>query len=356
MKNRSLAGILYPVLYRCIQVLMLVLSVAMLVHGHASGAVLAMGAFAPAAGLGQLNVALSQHAKEFPLSTDFVADMLAPRVPVTQRSFQYVVFDRSGQRHVSTLRLPGQRPMQIRMAYSTDKYFCDSHAVEAPITREAGENAALLNFNLKQKATEHSIAGIQLDREFEVNGIFKTGITNTEAFATGTTQWSDYTGVSHPIQDVAEAKFVVSKSGVEANMLVLGPDVIKALTNHPDLVDRFKFTNPTGNLSLDQISAALQIKVVRAGALVVDGNDVPSFVWAQMGVLAYNQQVSSQQDISAAKTFVYVGQGIDGYEVLDFPDPYFSAKRDIISVDMVYDTKLTAQETVFTLTNVVAAS
>jgi hypothetical protein len=112
---------------------------------------------------------------------------------------------------------------------------------------------------MKQAATGRLMGGIQLDREFEVKALFTAGITNTEAFATGTTQWSDYTGVSHPILDVAEAKYIVSKSGVEANMLALGPDVIKALTNHPDLIDRFKFTNPTGNLTLDQISAALQI-------------------------------------------------------------------------------------------------
>lgn len=343
-------------LNRGVQVFFVLAAVFVMAHGHPAGVAFAMGAFAPAAGLGTLNVALSQYAKQFPLSTDFVSDILAPRVSVTQRSFQYLITDRAGQRHVPTLRLPGQRPSQIRMAYSTDKYFCDSHALEAPITREAGENAALLNFNLKQAATGRLIGGVQLDREVGVNALFKTGITNTEAFTTGTTQWSDYTGVSHPIQDVAEAKFIVSKSGVEANVLALGPDVIKALTNHPDLIDRFKYTNPTGNLSLDQISAALQIKCIRAGALVVDGADVPSFVWAQMAVLAYNSPVSSQEDISAAKTFVYTGSGVDGYEVLDFPDPYLSAKRDLISVDMVYDTKLTAQETVYTFTNVVAAS
>jgi hypothetical protein len=339
----------------CVNAFLVFAAVFMVVHGHTAGALLAMGAFAPAQGLGTLNVALSQYAKQFPLSTDFVAEILAPRVPVNQRSFQYLITDRAGQRHVPTLRQPGQRPSQIRMAYSTDKYFCDSHALEAPITREAGENAALLNFNLKQAATGRLMGGIQLDREIGVSAMFKTGITNTEAFTTGTTQWSDYTGVSHPIQDVSDAKYTVSKSGVEANVLALGPDVIKALTNHPDLIDRFKFTNPTGNLSLDQISAALQIKCVRAGALVVDGADVPSFVWAQTAVLAYNSPVTSQEDISAAKTFIYTGSGVDGYEVLDFPDPYLSAKRDLVSVDMIYDTKLTAQETVFTFTNVVAA-
>jgi hypothetical protein len=346
MKNKGL--------YRCIQVLMLSVAVAMVVHGHQFGAVLAMGAFAPSAGLGTLNVALSQYMKEFPLSTDLIAGMIAPSVPVNQRSFQYLIFGREGQRAVSTLRTPGGRPPQIRMAYSIDTYNTKSHGLEAPITREAGDNAALLNFNLKQAATRRIIGGLQLAREISTAALFKAGITNTEAFATGTTQWSDYTGVSHPIADVAQAKYIVSKSGVEANMLALGPDVIKALTNHPDLIDRFKFTNPTGNLSLDQISAALQIKCVRAGGLVTDGNDVPSFIWAQMAVLAYNSPVTSQQDISAAKTFMFTGNGVDGYEVLEFPDPYLSAKQDWVSGSVEYDIKLTAQETVFTLTNVVA--
>jgi hypothetical protein len=282
--------------------------------------------------------------------------MLAPTVPVTERSFQYLIFGREAQRAVPTLRLPGGRPSQIRIGYSTDKYAVDSHALEADITREAGENAALLNYDLKAGATGNCVKGLQLGREIATAALFKTGITNTEAFATGTSQWSDYTGVSHPITDVAEAKFVIEKSGVEANICALGPDVIKALTNHPDLIERFKYTNPTGNLTLDQISSALGIKCVRAGAIQVDGADVPSFTWAQMAVLAYVQDVSTQMDLSAAKTFMYTGHGVDGYQVLEYPDPYLSTEKDWVSASMCYDIKLTAQETVYTLTNVVAAS
>lgn len=313
-----------------------------------------MPPFAPSAGIGTLNVALSEYMKGFP-NVGNIASILAPNVPVVQRSFQYLILGREGQRAVPTLRAPGGRPQQITMGYSTDKYNTESYALEADITRESSDNAALLNFNLKMGATKNCTAGIQLGREIQTAALFKTGITNTEAYATGTSQWSDYTGASHPIQDVADAKFVIRKSGVAANTLALGPDVIKALTNHPDLIERFKYTNPTGNLSLDQISSALGIPCIEAGAIQVDGNDDPSFVWAQTAVMVYVQSVSTQMDISAAKTFMYTGHGVDGYQVLEYPDPYLSTEKDWVSASMNYDIKLTAQETVFTFTNVVAA-
>lgn len=344
-------------LSRSAQVFFAILAIVAVVHGwHAGGAVLAMGAFAPAGGLGQLNVALSEYMKGFPVDTGNIADQLAPIVPVTQRSFQYLITGREGQRAVPTLRAPGGRPQQIRMGWSTDKYATESHALEADITREAGDNALLLNYNLKMGATRNCLAGIRLDREIATATLFKTGITNTEAFTTGTTQWSDYTGASHPITDVAEAKFIIRKSGVAANVLALGTDVIKALTNHPDLIERFKYTNPTGSLTLDQISSALGIRCIEAGAIQVDGNNNPTFVWAQMAVMAYVQPVASQMDLSAAKTFLFSGHGLDGYQVLDYPDPYLSTEKDWVSASMNYDIKLTAQETVYTFTNVVAVS
>ena len=313
--------------------------------------------FAPSQGTGTLNVALSNFMKGFPV-TGLIADQIAPMVPVDRPSFQYLKLGREGQRIVPTYRAPGARPNQIKMGYSTDTYFCRAHALEAAITREAGENATLLNFDLKKGAVRNATQGLQLRREYETAKLFTGGgITNVDAFATGTSQWSDYSGVSHPIADVAEWRYTVSKAGVEANLLALGPDVVKALINHPDVIERFKYTNPGGSISLDQLSSVLGVKCVRAGAVGTDGNDVPSFIWAQTAVLAYVQDVASQMDISAAKTFMDTSaDGVGGFAVLEFPDPYPSSKQDWVSASMNYDIKLTAQETVYVGTNVVAAA
>lgn len=316
-----------------------------------------MGAFAPSLPVGTLNVALSNYMKGY-RNNQFVGDLIAPRVPVPRQSFQYVIFDRSNQRlDREVLRAAGAVPQTDRMNYSTDNYFAKSHALRAKIPFEQEQYALGLGFSEKQAAVGRLQDKLSLSRENFIASLVTTpaNVTNTQALA-GTSMWDNYTGVSHPIQVVENAKALIRQSGVDANLFILSDPVIVALQNHPDIIDRFKYTQP-GAITLEQLSQVFQIKCVRAAAVQLDKNNVASYVWGTNAVLAYSQDASSMNDLSALKTFDWAAAPgtVGGYGVLEFPDPDLDAKSDIISVDWYWDTKITAQETLYLFSNCCAA-
>ena len=62
-------------------------------------------------------------------------------------------------------------------------------------------------------------------------------------------------------------------------------------------------------------------------------------------------------DLSALKTFSWSGAPltVDGYGVMEFPLPDLDAKADVVSVDWYWDTRITAQETIYLFAGCVAA-
>ncbi len=316
-----------------------------------------MGAFAPSLPVGTLNVALSNFAKSF-RNNALMGDMLAPRVPVARQSFQYVVFDRSNQRlDRQTLRAPGDIPQTDRMNYSVAPYFSNSHALRAIVPWEQEQYALGLGFSEKQAATQRLMDKLNLDRENIIAQLVTNpaNVTNNEVLA-GTGMWDNYGGASHPIPAVEAAKVAVRQSGQEANAFILSDPVITALINHPDIIERFKYT-AGGAITLDQLSQVFGIPCYRAAAVALDKNNVISYVWGVSAVLAYVQNATSMNDISALKTFDWVAAPgtVGGYGVVEFPDPQLDAKSDIISCDWYWDTRITAQETLFLFGNCVAA-
>jgi hypothetical protein len=316
-----------------------------------------MGSFAPNLPAGTLNVALANFAKSF-RNNALVGDLIAPRVPVGRQSFQYTVFDRSNQRlDRQTLRAPGATPQTDRMSYSEYPYFCKSHALRAEVPYEQEQYALGLGFSEKQAATRRLIDKISLDRENYIASLVTAtaNVTNNQSLS-GTSMWDNYTGVSHPIPVVEAAKALIRQSGTEATPFIISDPVVTALVNHPDIIDRFKYTQP-GAITLDQLSQVFGITCVRAAAIALDKGNNASYVWGTNALLASVQPASSMDDLSALKTFSWTAapMTVDGYGVLEFPKPDLDAKADVVSVDWYWDTRITAQETLYLFAGCVAA-
>jgi hypothetical protein len=106
---------------------------------------------------------------------------------------------------------------------------------------------------------------------------------------------------------------------------------------------------------MDQLSRLFRVKCVQASAIVLDKNNVPSWVWGNSAVLHYCQSWASMEDVSCAKTFTWMSapDTTDGYGVIEFPYPYLDSKSDWVSTDWYYDLRVTAQETAVPLLNAV---
>ena len=298
---------------------------------------------------GVANVYLANFMRKYS-QANLVANLLAPTVPVAVQVGNYIVQDRASQRVLaSTLRTPGSRPVQTQMGYSKDVFSCRSHAVSVKLPFENTRTAGQYGLDLKQSAVAQVKQQLDIRREAEVVTIVKNGATNSTTLS-GTDIWSN--AGSDPIQQIEALKLMIKYSGQAANYLFLGPDVASAARQNPAIIERFKYTNTGGNITNELLATAFGVSnVVEAGAVQTDGLDIPSFLWDGLAVLAFVQPVVSQMDVSAMKTFVDTTQGVDGYEAIEFPDPYPDAKTDWVSGDMAYDLKVTGQDTFAVLKN-----
>jgi hypothetical protein len=317
-----------------------------------------MGGFAVTPQSGVLNVAVSNFAKAY-RNNALVGDLLAPRVPVDRQTFQYVIHSRDGMRlDGSTLRAPGDAPRHIRSNFSLAPYFSRSHALAAEIPFETEQFSQGYGFSEIAKASQQGMDKLLLDREVYLAGLV-AGAGTTLALS-GTSMFDN--GASTPIENVTAARSIVRQSGVEANLLVLGSPVVDALLNNAEIIGRVKYTFPggvvdPGGLDLNQLSTVLGIRCIRANAVQVDKNDAVSFVWGQTATLAYVQDVSSMQDLSSVKTFVWTAapETVNGYGVIVEPKYPLSTKTTIVSTDWYWDQRITAPETLYTFTNCCAA-
>jgi hypothetical protein len=160
---------------------------------------------------------------------------------------------------------------------------------------------------------------------------------------------------------VDTAKEALRQVGIadEEMLLILSSPVVHILVNHPDIVERFKYTNALGIIDLDKLSSVFGVKCVKAGAVQLSENNVKSWVWGNNAFLGYAQAGPDREDLSCMKTFSWTGQadggidnglvakGADGFSVLEWIEPHLSEKKYWQSADWYYDTKVTAAEAGF---------
>jgi len=123
--------------------------------------------------------------------------------------------------------------------------------------------------------------------------------------------WSDLTN-SDPIQDVETWKAtILSTTGFEANKLVLGYDVYQVLRNHPDVIDRVKYT---GNQVPDtqylaQLFGLNEVLVAKAVKNTANEGATGSFsfTFGKSALLVYSAPSPSILTPSAGYCFQWTG-------------------------------------------------
>jgi hypothetical protein len=337
-----------------------------------------MGAYVGLAPLGFPNVALSNFAKDY-RNNAFVGDLICPRVPVDRQSFPYIIWTQDDFRVPTTLRAPGNAPGSFRNNYTEDTYFCKSHALETEIPFESEAYSLGLGFSARQRATKSLTKRLNLAREAEIaaialstvnfpNGTSLNGNSMWDSYITTPTNDTETSVTSHPIVDVETGKEALRQVGImdEEMVLILSSPVIRVLVNHPDIIERFKFTNTLGVIDLQKLSSVFGVKCLRAGAVQLSQNNVKSWVWGNNAFLGYAQSSPDLEDLSCMKTFSWTGEedggiqkgmvarGADGFAVLEWIDSHLSKKKYWQSADWYYQIKVTAQETGYPILNAVS--
>lgn len=175
---------------------------------------------------------------------NFIAQQVFPVVPVDKQSDKYFIYNKADWfRDEAEKRADATESAGSGYTLTTDNYFADVYAFHKDVGDQVRQNTDN-PLDPDRDATQFVTQRMMLRQEIQwVSDYFKTGVWGTDVTGgTDFTQWSDFAG-SDPIEDIETGKEkILSTTGFEANTLVLGYSVYRKLKNHPDIVDRIKYT------------------------------------------------------------------------------------------------------------------
>jgi len=243
---------------------------------------------------------------------DYVAGIV-PVKAVSRATDKYFKFNPGAMiRDHAKLRAAGAESEGSGYELSTDTYSCDKYALHQDIDFDTLANADA-PLDLEQGAAEFLAENMQIRREaLFASAAWSTSIWSTDVLGSGTYKFSDYTN-SNPITVFDNAKKVVRAKGlVTPETLILGEDVYLALKEHPDLVDRIKYTQ-AGVLQEQQMAALLGVsRIIVARALVNSGveglsDSIGSIVSAKSALLVHLPQSVGLKTKSGLTCFAWTG-------------------------------------------------
>jgi hypothetical protein len=180
----------------------------------------------------------------------FIADKVFPIVPVQKQSDRYFVYkkedwfrDDAKERAAGTESEGGDYDID-----NTPSYFARKYAYHKDVTEEDRTNTDA-PLNAENDAVDFVTQKLLLRREvlwaskFFTTGKWSHDITGVDATPSAgqTIKWNLDT--SDPLKAISSAQNDISEvTGFMPNTLVLGARAYEALKNHPDILDRIKYT------------------------------------------------------------------------------------------------------------------
>lgn len=285
----------------------------------------------------------------------YVADQVFPLVPVNKQSDIYVKYTQDDWfRDEAQRRAPGEAVKTSGWNVDTSNtFYCINYALGKVIPDEVARNADSI-FNLDREAALFVTDKLQLRREIEwvadffTTSIWTTDITGASSVSTNQVVYWDTYASSNPIQDVHDGvETILGDTGKMANTLVMGYEVFNELQDHPDFLDRIKYTQRgvvtreimANVFGIDRVLVAHAIKATN---LELD-TEAYSFVWGKNVLLAYVAPRPALMEPSAGYTFVWDGgHGAGGPQIINqYHDDRLHS--DVVEALGWWDTVRTAQ-------------
>ena len=261
-------------------------------------------------------------------ASNFVASQVFPNLPVQKQSDLYYVFDRGYfNRDEARKRAPGTEAAKVGFDLETASYFADVWAIKHVIPDQVAANADAV-ISLERAAAELVTHKLLIRREkdwassYFTSGVWGTDVTGVADSTAGpgtdeVVQWSDQTS-GDPIGNVRSAKTdLMESTGFMPNTMVMSQRVLDALVDHPDIVDRIKYSggvgpsNPaiTTEQALGQLFGIPRILVMRGieNTAAEGDTNVHSFIGGKNALLCYAAPTPGVMTPSAGYTFSWQG-------------------------------------------------
>ena len=241
----------------------------------------------------------------------FVASRVFPTVNVQKQSDKYFTYTQADfYRDQAKTRADGTESAGSGYGLSTATYSSAVWALHKDIGDQVRANSdAPLDPDMDATRFLTHQMMIRQERDWASN-FFTTGVWDTDS--TPSTLWS--ASGSDPIGNIETGKnTILSDTGYLANTLVLSYNTYSVLKNHPDFVDRFKYT------SADSIGPDLMARILEVDNVFVmkgvynSAAEGGTASYAQIGdkdaLLCYVAPSAGLMTASAGYNFVWTGVG-----------------------------------------------
>ena len=246
---------------------------------------------------------------------DYISDQIFPIVRVQKQSDKYFTYPKAAWfRDQAQKRAPATESAGGGYTLSTDSYFAENYAYHFDIPDEVRANADN-PISPDREAVNFVTDKLALSRERKwVSDFFTTGIWTGAADATGGstfTLWSTY-GTSDPIVDI-ETRMNTMRiaTGKRPNTLIMGAAVWSSLKNHPDFIDRIKYTQK-GMVTKDLFASLIDLPAgnIHVGEAIVDtsvegATSSMSDIWGKHVLLLYVEPGAGPMTATAGLTYVW---------------------------------------------------
>jgi hypothetical protein len=223
-----------------------------------------------------------------------VGDVLFPVVKVRKQSDLYYEFGREHWLPEDEYRAPATPAIEIPgLTVSTSPYFAREYALAIPVADEERENTDS-PMDPDRDGTELITNKLMLRREQRIQTLVTTTTNYATGFSTtlsGTSQWSDYVN-SDPIGDVKTGiRKIHSSIFMEPNVGIFPYEVMSILEDHPDFIERIKYSQ-LGVLTADLIAALFGLAKIVVPGIGYDSS-VPGaaasigYLWGKDVVMAW---------------------------------------------------------------------
>ncbi len=250
---------------------------------------------------------------------EYIAAKVFPAIPVQKISGKYFIYTKADWlRDEAALRAPGTRGAVGGYGLSLGTYACLEYSFGQKVPDEISDNADSPLAPLTD-ATRFCTEKVLLKQEVDVAAdVFGSSVWSGSA--TPSVLWSNDT--SDPLGDIETA--VNSVAGTifrEPNTSVVGRGLWRYLKNHPDVVDRIKYSagpNSPAVVTVNAIAALAGVDQLLVGTAGKDsgyegGTSTLAYVWGNHMFVGYTTQRASLLEPSAGYILNYQSRIIERF-------------------------------------------
>ena len=296
------------------------------------------------------------------MQSEYKAADVFPVVPVSKQTDRYFTYTKGDWfRDEAMKRAPSAESVGSGFTLSsTATYSADVWAFHKDIPDQvrANEDAVI---NSDRDATEFVTQRLLISRErqfattYTSSGVWDTTVTGGTDF----TVWSNF-ATSDPVGDVTTGmRTIKTNTGYRPNSLVMGGQVWDKLKDHPDILERIKYTQK-GIISQDLVAQVFGVeKLIVMDGIYNSGNEGAANSMSQIlgkyALLCYSAPSPSLLAPSAGYIFAWTGYGgRNAYGVSISRMRNDLTKSDRIEGELAYDMKVVATDLGYLFSGVVA--